>query len=228
MTLRKVIYLRSEKKGEKDPGHKPKKPVNIDGIKYFTEQQIRMLRRIVRDRSNLHESKGLVTGIREWMVIDLLTCTGLRVSEATNIRCGDLKIGYSECEVLVRHGKGAKSRHIQIPKSLKRHFKQYLTWKEQKGEPVREDDHLIVGQRGPWTSQAIQQLVKKHLKVLGLYESGKSVHALRHSYAVHLYRRSKDLRAVQKQLGHSSVQTTQIYTDVTKEDLQDLIKGFWD
>ena len=75
--------------------------------------------------------------------------------------------------------------------------------------------------------QAIQQVVKKYLKVLGLYESGKSVHALRHSYAVHLYRRSRDLRAIQKQLGHASIQTTQIYTDVSKEDIQSRIKGFW-
>ena len=227
MTPRRVIYLRTEKRGESDPGQKPKKPINIDGIKYFTEQQIRMFRRSVRDRANLHESKGLVTGIREWMAIDLLTSSGVRVSEAANVRCGDLKIGYSECELFVRHGKGARSRHIQIPNSLKQHLKRYLAWKQRQGEPIRKDDHLLVGQRGPWTSQAIQQLVKKHLKALGLYESGKSVHALRHSYAVHLYRRSKDLRAVQKQLGHASVQTTQIYTDVTKEDLQDLIKGFW-
>ena len=173
MTPRRVIYLRTEKRVESDPGHKPKKPVNIDGIKYFTEQQIRMLRRSVRDRANSHESKGLVTGIREWMVIDLLTSSGVRVSEAANVRCGDLKIGYSECELFVRHGKGARSRHIQIPKSLKQHLKRYLTWKQRQGEPVRKDDHLLVGQRGPWTSQAIQQLVKKHLKALGLYEAGK-------------------------------------------------------
>ena len=227
MTPRRVIYLRGNNEAASKKKVKQQKPVNIDGIKYFTEQQIRMLRRCVRDKADQHELKGLVTGIREWMAIDLLTSSGVRVSEAANVRCGDLKIGYSESELFVRHGKGARSRHIQIPKSLKQHLKRYLAWKQRQGEPVRKDDHLIIGQRGPWTSQAIQQLVKKHLKSLGLYESGKSVHALRHSYAVHLYRRSKDLRAVQKQLGHASVQTTQIYTDVTKEDIQDLIKGFW-
>ena len=227
MATNQVIYLRNKEGAKPKSINKPKKPVNIDGIKYFTEQQIRTIRRFVRDRAELHESKGLVTGIREWMAIDLLTCTGMRVSETANIRCGDLKIGYSESEVFVRHGKGARSRHIQIPKSLKQHLKQYLTWKQRQGEPVRKDEHLLVGQRGPWTSQAIQQLVKKYLKELGLYEVGKSVHALRHSYAVHLYRRSKDLRAVQKQLGHASIQTTQVYTDVTKEDIHELIKGFW-
>ena len=90
-----------------------------------------------------------------------------------------------------------------------------------------DDDFVFVGQRGAWSRQAIQQLVKKYLKQLGLYENGKSVHALRHSYAVELYRKERDLRAVQKQLGHSSIETTQIYADVTVEDLQDQVRGMW-
>jgi len=138
-----------------------------------------------------------------------------------------LKLGYAESELFIRDGKGSKPRTIQIPESLKKHLKQCLKWKKSRGEPVSEDDHVFVGQRGPWTSQAIQQIVKKYLKALGLYENGKSAHALRHSYAVELYRKEKDLRAVQKQLGHSSVQSTQIYADVTKEDIQGQIKNFW-
>jgi len=61
--------------------------------------------------------------------------------------------------------------------------------------PTGPDDFLFMGQRGPWTAQAIQQLVKKYLKNLGLYENEKSVHALRHSYAVEFYKQQKDLRA---------------------------------
>jgi site-specific recombinase XerD len=200
---------------------------NIDGIKYFTEQQIKMLRLLVRELADLDQAKGRITAIREWMVIDLITSSGMRVGEAANIRCGDLKIGYSECEVFVRCGKGSRSRHIQIPKSLKQHLKRFLKWKEDRGEDITPDAHLFFGQRGPWTTQAIQQIVKKHLKALGFYEPGKSVHSLRHSYGVTFYRKSRDIRALGKQLGHASIQTTQIYTDVTKEDIQSLIKGFW-
>ena len=86
---------------------------------------------------------------------------------------------------------------------------------------------MFIGQRGPWKSQAIQQIVKKYLKALDLYENGKSVHALRHSYAVALYRKKKDLKAVQKQLGHASIQTTQVYAEVLKEDIQEQIKNLW-
>jgi len=62
---------------------------------------------------------------------------------------------------------------------------------------------------------------------LGLYESGKAAHAFRHSYAVELYRRERDLRCVQKQLGHSSIETTQIYADVLQEDVERQIKNLW-
>jgi integrase len=74
----------------------------------------------------------------------------------------------------------------------------FLAGKTGNGELTGEDDHLFVGQRGAWTAQAIQQIVKKYLKKLGIYEKGKSVHALRHSYAVELYSKERDLRAVQK------------------------------
>ena len=214
----------SERRNGKAKG---KRIVNIDGFKYYGKGQIRLLRRTAKDQSILDRQKGKVTGIREWMAIDILTSTGVRVAEAANIRCGDLKLGYSESEILIREGKGCRSRTIQIPESLKKHLKQFLRWKQGRGDPVEEEDHLFIGQRGHWTPQAIQQIVKKYLRLLGLYESGKSAHALRHSYAVEFYRREKDLRALQKQLGHSSIQTTQIYADVTKEDTQSQLRGLW-
>jgi site-specific recombinase XerD len=200
---------------------------NVDGIKYFNEKQIKLLRRTVRDHAELDAQKDKVTGIREWMAIDLLTCTGLRVSEAADLRCGDLKLGYAESKIFVRDGKGGISGHVVVPESLKKHLKSFLVWKEKVGESTGEEDHLFVGQRGVWTSQAIQQIVKKYLKQLGLYENGKSVHALRHSYGVELYSREKDLRAVQKQLRHRSIQSTLIYADVTEEDIQNQLKGLW-
>jgi site-specific recombinase XerD len=171
--------------------------------------------------------KNAVTAVREWMLLDLLTSTGLRESEAADLRCGDLRIGYTESAVFVRCGKGNKSGTVQIPDSLRRHLKSFLRWKQQRGEPVGNDGHLFIGQRGPWTGSAVAQVVKAHLRRLGLYEHGKSAHALRHSYAVQLYRKERDLRAVQKQLRHSSIMTTTKYADVLAEDLQEQIKGLW-
>ena len=201
--------------------------VNGDGVKYFTETEIKLIRRTARNRAELAMMKKRVTAVREWMAIDLISSTGLRVTEASNVRCGDIHLEYGRSEIYVRFGKGSKSRTVQMPQSLKKHLKKYMEWKKDMGEATGYDDHLFMGQKGHWTRHAIQFLVKKYLKKLGLYENGKSVHALRHSYAVQLYRKEKDLRAVQKQLGHSSIQTTQIYADVTIEDIQQQIKNFW-
>ena len=206
---------------------KEKKIRKIGGIKYFNSQQIKMLRRAARDQAELDSRKSKVTGVREWMAIDILTSTGIRVFEAANIWCGDLKLGYGENKIFIREGKGSISAHVVITESLKRHLKQFLQWKKSIGEPTGENDPLFVGQRGKWTRQALQQLVKKYLKQLDLYEPGKSVHALRHSYGVELYSKERDLRAVQKQLRHVSIQSTLIYADVTDEDISGQIKGLW-
>ena len=160
-----------------------------DGIKYYTKLQIQLLRRTVRDQAVVSATKGNKTQIKEWMAIDLITSTGLRVSEAADLRCGDIKSGYGQSAVFVRNGKGGKSRTIQVPESLKRHLNSYIAWKRTLNEATGVDDYVFVGQRGPWTAQAIQQIIKKYLKALDLYEAGKSAHSLRHSYAVELYRK---------------------------------------
>lgn len=221
---RVIQFPGSRPKPNREQSHSIK---NIDGIKYYSDQQIKLLRRTVRDQFVIDLDRNQVTAVREWMAVDLITSSGIRVSEAANIRCGDLKAGYGESSIFIRDGKGAKSRTVQIPDSLKRHLKQFIVWKASRGEPIGPDDYLFIGQRGPWTAQAIQQLVKKYLKALDLYESEKSVHALRHSYAVEFYKQQKDLRALQKQLGHASIETTQIYADVTAEDIHRQIRGLW-
>ncbi len=213
--------------GEQKKQRKKRRKKTVDRIKYFNVSQIRLLRRAAREQAEMDFSKGRIAGIREWMVIDLLTSTGLRVSEAANLRCGDLKIGYGESRLFVREGKGDISGHIVINEALKKHLKGFLRWKEERNEKTGNDDPIFVGQRGPWTAQAIQQVVKKYLKDLNLYEKGKSVHALRHSYAVELYSRGKDLRTVQKQLRHVSIQSTLVYADVTDETIGEQIKGLW-
>ena len=194
-----------------------------DGPKYFTELQVKLIRRTARDAAKL----GKLKDIRNWLLIDLLTSSGLREAEGADVRVGDLRVGYDEAAVFVRNGKGGRTRMVQIPASLKAHLKSFLRWKSERGEPMSKDDPLFFGQRGPWTAAAVSQAVRRLLETCGLYERGKNVHALRHSYAVALYRRERDLRCVQKQLGHASVTTTQIYADVLDEDIRSQIANLW-
>ena len=90
------------------PSRSSKKQIqikNTDRLKYYNKNQIQLLRRTVKNKAILDQTKGKIGGIREWMVIDLLTTTGVRVSEAANVRCGDLKLGYAEREIYIRDGK---------------------------------------------------------------------------------------------------------------------------
>jgi integrase/recombinase XerD len=198
-----------------------------NGFKYFTSLQIMLLRRTARNASKLAFQKNQVTAVREWMLIDLMTSTGMREGEAADIRCGDILAGYGQSACYIRHGKGDKARTIEIPTSLRAHLKSFLVWKHGRGEATEKDDYLLIGQRGPWTPSAVGQIVKQHLRRIGLYEPGKSAHSLRHSYATELYRQKRDLRVVQKQLGHASVQITQCYADVLREDILEQIQGLW-
>lgn len=220
--LAQVLQFPSQKTRKK-----PEIPKPAPEFPYFNKSQIQLIRRTVRDKAILDCQKGCITSVREWMVIDILTSTGMRVAESVDLRCGDIKAGYGQSELFIRNGKGGKSREVQITDQLKTHLNSFLKWKRDRQEPTGYDDYLFQGQRGPVTSQGIQLIVKKYLKQLGLYETGKSVHALRHSYATQYYHNTRDLRGLQKQLGHSSIQITEIYADVTKEDIQKNLKGLW-
>jgi site-specific recombinase XerD len=158
----------------------PKAKRTGDGFKYFNELQVKLIRRTARDAAQLAKEKGQITAIRDWMLIDLLTSTGVREAEASDMRCGDILAGYGQSACYIRSGKGDKSRTIQIPDSLRIHLKSFLVWKQEHGEPVGEDAFLFIGQRGPWTPWAVGEIVKKYLRQLGLYQTGKSVHSLRH------------------------------------------------
>jgi len=207
----------------KAKGRQTKQVRNLDQVKYFFEQQIRALRKIARDRA----ATGLLSAVKGWAIIDTLTSSGLRVSELCDLRVSDLNIDYGQSKIFVRNGKCHLSGSVVIPEGLKKHLKSFLKWKSGLGEPVGQDDYLLIDQRGPMSSQGVQQIVKKYLKQLGFYESGKSVHALRHSYAVAFYAREKDLKALQRQLRHSNPQSTSIYANVSDEDIAGQVKGLW-
>jgi integrase/recombinase XerD len=193
-------------------------------IKFFNDRQIEALRKRLRTRAKTGK-KGAVT---EWAIIDTLVQSGIRVSECADLRCRSLKDGYGECALFIAHGKGNKDRYVQISENLKDHLRKFIAWKIDHDEAVGGNDYLFIGQRGAISAQGIQVIVKKHLKALGIYELKKSVHSLRHSYATRYYRESQhDIRGLQKQLGHSSVVTTQIYADTTPEEIQANVNKLW-
>jgi integrase len=172
----------------------------------MSERELAALRLLARDQG---------TSV-EWLLVDLATQTGLRVSELASLRPKDFDFDLSAVYV-VRVKKREKPSPELLPLSpeVSEHVLQYIS--EFKCHP---DLPIWVGQRGRWTKRGLQQSWKACCKKAGL-SPRISIHAARHTMAVKLLRESKSLRMVQKQLGHSSPETTaKMYADVTFEDQQ--------
>ena len=155
-----------------------------------------------------------MTGPLSWMLVDLALTTGLRVSEmaALKIEDVDLKRGCMTVRRLKRKKKFTES--IALGKDLAKHLRQYITSIGKTKGP------LFVGKRGPLTAQGLQRVWKAAIKRTGL-AADLSIHCARHTIAVHLPRKTGNLRQVQKQLGHASPATTaNMYADISFEDMQ--------
>ncbi|HSD50950.1 MAG TPA: tyrosine-type recombinase/integrase, partial [Candidatus Methylomirabilis sp.] len=156
--------------------------------------------------------------VRAWALLDTLLSSGLRASEVAALRVGDCLLGYGQASLVVRRGKGAKTREVFIPQELKAHLKAFLAWRRADGEDVSDTTLVFMGQRGPLTRNGVWRVVKGLMAAVGL-DPRYATHSCRHTYATHLYRAcGGDLEVVQEQLGHASIKTTTIYAKVTKED----------
>ncbi len=150
-------------------------------------------------------------------VISLLYGCGLRISEALSIKWKD----YPLKDSLIIKGKGEKQRVIPIIPFVEECIKKYadlFPFEKNKNE------FLFLGVRGKkLNARIIQQEILCCRKQLGLPET-TTPHALRHSFATHLLSAGGDLRTIQELLGHSSLSSTQIYTNVDPKRLIEVYK----
>ena len=152
--------------------------------------------------------------IREWVGIRVAILSGLRASEITNLKVSECYVGYGKSEVLVRNGKGGKSRIVKIGADLKKDLRWYLKWKSEQGENDNSE-YLLRSQRGnKLTANGIWRRWKAYCPNHRLHDS-------RHTYATMLYESSRDIRLVQKQLGHSRITTSSVYADVCDEQARE-------
>ncbi len=156
---------------------------------------------------------------RDMAVLTLLYGCGLRISEALNLRSGDAPIGATDVIRVV--GKGGRERVVPVIPAVRRAIEAYL---ELLPFPLEPGEPLFRGARGGALSPRIVQLAIARLRgALGL-EASVTPHALRHSFATHLLGRGGDLRTIQELLGHASLSTTQIYTNVDSARLLEAYK----
>ena len=194
----------------------------LDPGKFLTREEVDRLLETARTRAEVALAHGSKVSVRDYFIVDLALSTGLRVMEIAQLRCKDIFTREQYCALLVMKGKGDKKRLVRFNGSFKRHYSEYLLWKQAVGEPTGPDAPLLLSSNTgtSMTTRAIQKAFKRTARKAGL-PSRYSIHCLRHTYACELYRAGGyNLRMVQKQLGHAQVSTTQVYADVVEPDMQ--------
>lgn len=160
-------------------------------------------------------------GLRDRAMLEMLYATGLRVSELIGLQFSQVSIDPGVVRVM---GKGNKERLVPLGEEA-------IDWLQNYMGHARADlmarhppcNALFVTNRGHgMTRQAFWYLLKRYALQAGINPEVLSPHTLRHAFATHLLNHGADLRVVQMLLGHSDISTTQIYTHVAKQRLQDI------
>ncbi len=152
------------------------------------------------------------SNIKHRLIIKLLYGCGLRVSEITNLKKGD--INFEENLIKINLGKGRKDRFVNIPESIREELKSYC--KLSNSKILFESNR-----KGKLTKKTIAQIIQNSAKKAGI-KKRVYPHLLRHSFATHLLESGTDLRIIQKLLGHSNIKTTQIYTHISQASIKNI------
>lgn len=158
-------------------------------------------------------------GLRDRTMLEVLYASGLRVSELVNLTIPQLNLQQGVIRVI---GKGNKERLVPLGEEAVIWLEKYL----HSGRPelIKEkvaDELFISNRKRAMTRQTFWYMIKRYALVGGI-KTDLSPHTLRHAFATHLLNHGADLRVVQMLLGHSDLSTTQIYTHVAQQRLQEL------
>ena len=179
--------------------------------KFVPEQDIE---RLTFENATTFEAK------RDELIFEILYQTGIRQSELRMLK--DVDVDGDALIIKVR-GKRNKERIIPIGKELYVMIEEYKGLREEQNF-INDNTALIVDDKGRNASpKFIYKVVHNILMDITTIEQ-KSPHVLRHSFATHLLNRGADIRAIQKLLGHSSLNSTQIYTHNTIDKLKEVYK----
>lgn len=196
----------------------------MNAIKFYYEQVLhkpKMFFDIPRPKKplllpkslNVKEVKRLfevTKNLKHRIILQLCYGMGLRVSEIVNLKIND--IDSKDMKVRIQRGKGKKDRIVNLPISILDNLQDYY-------QEYLPKDYIFEGQYGGQYSVRSVQLVFKDAMKKAKINKQIGIHGLRHSYATHLLELGTDITYIQKLMGHNSIKTTQIYTQVTDRSL---------
>jgi integrase/recombinase XerD len=158
-------------------------------------------------------------GTRDRTMLEVLYATGLRVSELVNLKISQINLQQGVIRVT---GKGNKERLVPLGEEAMNWLEKYLSFSRQQLMKGNAGDDLFISNRQKaMTRQTFWHMIKRYAQTAGI-TNDLSPHTLRHAFATHLLNHGADLRVVQMLLGHSDLSTTQIYTHIAKQRLQEL------
>ncbi len=196
----------------------------VDGIRAVTEEPLGPRSLARKEQLALLRAVRKSGNIRDLAIITMLLHTGVRVSELCNLRVSDVTLSENSNMITVREGKGTKQRNIPLNSTAVRILKDYLESLEDKqatlitGANPERERFLFYGQkRMPLTDRGVRYIIQKHAYIAKIKHL--SPHVFRHTCAKNLIDAGQPIDRVAKILGHSSVNTTAIYTMPTEHDL---------
>lgn len=168
---------------------------------------------------------GTLLGFRDRTWLELIYACGLRVSELVGLVPESIQL---EERLVKVTGKGSKERILPLGRVAAAFTREYLERVRPALLALNRDGvagrSIFINHRGgPLTDRGVRQIFHKYIRRVSCQEK-ITPHSLRHSFATHMLERGADLRVVQELLGHVSVSTTQIYTHVTRERLQEVYR----
>ena len=207
-------FLTSEKIIKKNPTlilSSPRLPKKLPVV--LSEYEISAIIKCIDETSQF--------GIRDKAIIEMLYSCGLRVSELCDL---DLSNLFLDDDLIRVFGKSMKERLLPMGKRAKTYLKNYLKHVRPIFNKQGQSSSVFLSRNGKTLTRAmINKILTKWSSLSGVSKI-ISPHTLRHSFATHLLEGGADLRFVQALLGHSDITTTQIYTHLDKEHLQEIYK----
>lgn len=194
--------------------------------KFLSDSEYDRLLAHVRERRDAALLRGRIMAIRDAALIVTLAKTGLRIGEAVHLTWANIHLRSTDGRppaVFVQRGKGGKARLVVIGEELRRELRAWRQAAEARDLSVADEAPVFPSQRGgPLTVSGGEKAVGQAMGRAGI-PGRRNPHRLRHTYAARIYRATRDLRLVQKLLGHARADTSAIYAGLFDPDVREAV-----